>query len=108
MVLLIKGDVDRVSGPIGEANDFAYLLASVLPFAVYLTSRDRRWRTWWVLCCGVLILALFGTLSRGALVGLAAVVLWAVATRRTRFGGILAGLFVIAGVLRWRSRCGGR
>ena len=29
-------------GPIGEANDFAYLLASVLPFAVYLTSRDRR------------------------------------------------------------------
>ena len=88
VVLLIKGDVDRVSGPIGEANDFAYLLASVLPFAVYLTLRDRRWRTWWVICCGVLILALFGTLSRGALVGLAAVVLWAVATRRTRFGGV--------------------
>ena len=99
VVLLIKGDVDRVSGPIGDANDFAYLLASVLPFAVYLTLRDRRWRTWWVICCGVLILALFGTLSRGALVGLAAVVLWAVATRRTRFGGVLAGLFVVAGVL---------
>ena len=99
VVLLIKGDVDRVSGPIGEANDFAYLLASVLPFAVYLTLRDRRWRTWWVLSSGVLILALLGTLSRGALVGLAAVVLWAVATRRTRFGGVLAGLFVIAGVL---------
>ena len=49
VVLLIKGDVDRVSGPIGEANDFAYLLASVLPFAVYLSLRDRRWRTWWVL-----------------------------------------------------------
>jgi putative inorganic carbon (HCO3(-)) transporter len=99
VVLLIKGDVDRVSGPIGEANDFAYLLASVLPFAVYLTLRDRRWRTWWLLSSGVLILALLGTLSRGALVGLAAVVLWAVATRRTRLGGVLAGLFVVAGVV---------
>ena len=98
-VLLIKGDVDRVSGPIGEANDFAYLLASVLPFAVYLMLRSRRARIWWLACCGVLILALMGTLSRGALVGIAAVVLWAVATRRTRFGGVVAGFFVIAGVV---------
>jgi O-antigen ligase len=99
VVLLVKGDVDRVSGPIGEANDFAYLLASVLPFAVYLSVRDRRWRTWWVICSAVLILGLLGTLSRGALVGISAVVLWAVATRRTRIGGIVAGLFVVAGVL---------
>jgi putative inorganic carbon (HCO3(-)) transporter len=99
VVLLIKGDVDRASGPISDANDFAYLLASVLPFAVYLVVRDRRWRIWWVLCCAVLTLSLFGTLSRGALVGLAAVVLWAVATRRTRLGGVVAGLFVVAGVL---------
>jgi O-antigen ligase len=99
VILLLKGDVDRVSGPIGEANDFAYLLASVLPFAVYLTLRDRRWRTWWLICSGVLILALLGTLSRGAFVGLSAVVLWAVATRRTRVGGIIAGVLVIAGVL---------
>jgi O-antigen ligase len=99
VILLVKGDVDRVSGPIGEANDFAYLLASVLPFAVYLTLRDRRWRTWWLICCGMLILGLLGTLSRGALVGISAVVLWAVATRRTRVGGIVAGLFVLAGVL---------
>jgi putative inorganic carbon (HCO3(-)) transporter len=99
VVLLINGDVDRVSGPIGEANDFAYLLASVLPFAVYLTLRDRRWRTWWLLCSGMLILGLLGTLSRGALVGLSAVVLWAVATRRTRVGGVVAGVFVLAGVL---------
>jgi putative inorganic carbon (HCO3(-)) transporter len=99
VILLLKGDVDRVSGPIGEANDFAYVLASVLPFAVYLTLRDRRWRTWWLICSGVLILALLGTLSRGAFVGLSAVVLWAVATRRTRVGGVVAGVFVVAGVL---------
>jgi len=43
-VNFVTGNVERVSGPIGEANDFAYVLASVLPFAVYLTLRDRRFR----------------------------------------------------------------
>jgi putative inorganic carbon (HCO3(-)) transporter len=95
----VTGYVERVSGPIGEANDFAYVLASVLPFAVYLTLRDRRLRVLWGLCSAVLVLALFGTLSRGALVGVAAVVLWAVATRRTRLGGVVAGTIVVAGTL---------
>ncbi len=89
-VSFVTGNVERVSGPIGEANDFAYVLASVLPFAVYLVLRDRRLRVLWAGCSVLLVLALFGTLSRGALVGLAAVVLWAVATRRTRVGGVLA------------------
>jgi putative inorganic carbon (HCO3(-)) transporter len=95
----VTGNVERVSGPIGEANDFAYVLASVLPFAVYLTLRDRRARVLWGACSALLVLALFGTLSRGALVGVAAVVLWAVATRRTRVGGVLAGTVVVAGTL---------
>ena len=95
----IGGNVERVSGPIGEANDFAYVLASVLPFAIYLALRDKRLRLLWGVCGAVLVLALFGTLSRGALVGVAAVVLWAVATRRTRVGGVVAGVIVIGGVL---------
>jgi O-antigen ligase len=99
IVLFVTGYVERVSGPIGEANDFAYVLASVLPFAVYLSLRDKRLRVLWGLCSAVLVLALFGTLSRGALVGVAAVVLWAVATRRTRIGGVVAGTVVIAGTL---------
>ena len=90
---------ERVSGPIGEANDFAYVLASVLPFSILLGVRDRRLRGLWWLCSAVLVGALFGTLSRGALVGLAAVVLWAVATRRTRLGGVVAGVIVVGGVL---------
>ena len=98
-VLFVTGNVERVSGPIGEANDFAYVLASVLPFGIYLALRDRRFRVVWALCCALIVAALFGTLSRGALVGLAAVVLWAVATRRTRVGGVLAGTVVVAGVL---------
>jgi O-antigen ligase len=99
IVNFVTGHVERVSGPIGEANDFAYVLASVLPFGVYLTLRDRRLRVLWALCSAVIVLALFGTLSRGALVGVAAVVLWAVATRRTRVGGVLAGTVVVAGTL---------
>ncbi len=99
IVIFVTGHVERVSGPIGEANDFAYVLASVLPFGVYLTLRDRRLRVLWALCSAVIVLALFGTLSRGALVGVAAVVLWAVATRRTRVGGVLAGTVVVAGTL---------
>jgi putative inorganic carbon (HCO3(-)) transporter len=99
IVLLIAGSVDRVSGPVGDPNDFGYLLAAVLPFAVYLVVRDRRARVLWVACSGVLVLALCGTLSRSALTGIAAVVLWAVATRRTRLGGVLAGTAVVAGAL---------
>jgi putative inorganic carbon (HCO3(-)) transporter len=99
IVAFVSGAVARVSGPIGEANDFAYVLASVLPFAVYLAARDQRLRSLWVASSAVLVLALFGTLSRGALVGVAAVVLWAVATRRTRIVGVLAGLVVVGGTL---------
>jgi O-antigen ligase len=95
----VSGNVQRVEGPIGEANDFAYVLASTLPFGVYLMLRDRRFRVVWGVSCAILVGALFGTLSRGALVGLAAVVLWAVATRRTRVTGVLAGAVVVAGVL---------
>jgi putative inorganic carbon (HCO3(-)) transporter len=98
-LLFVTGQVARVSGPIGEANDFAYVLASVLPFAVYLSVRDRHLRPLWLAACAVLVLALFGTLSRGALVGVAGVVLWAVATRRTRLRGVLAGAGVVVGVL---------
>src|SRR3954469_5413845 len=97
--LFVTSQVTRVSGPIGEANDFAYVLASVLPFAVYLSLRDRHLRPLWLTACAVLVLALFGTLSRGALVGVAGVVLWAVATRRTRLRGVLAGAGVVVGVL---------
>lgn len=95
----VTGADGRVEGPIGEANDFAYLLASVLPLAVYLLQRDRRFRPAWIVCCCVLVGALLGTLSRGALVGIAALILWAVATRRIRLGGIVAAGVVVAGTV---------
>jgi putative inorganic carbon (HCO3(-)) transporter len=92
----VSGAVDRVSGPIGEANDFAYVLACVLPLVVHLAVHDRRLRLAWCLCAGILVVAVFGTLSRGALVGLAALAVWAIVTRRARLGGVLAAAGVAA------------
>lgn len=91
----LSGAQTRASGPIGEANDFAYLLASVLPLVIYLALQadGRRRRLWWA---GVALLGLTtaATLSRGAVVGLGALVIWALLTRRVRVGGALSGLIV--------------
>ncbi len=96
----LTGAQTRASGPIGEANDFAYLLASVLPLVVYLAlqSDGGRRRLWWA---GVALLGLTtaATLSRGALVGLGALVVWALLTRRVRLGGALTGLAVTVALL---------
>ena len=67
---------DRVSGPIGEANDFAYVLATVLPLGVYLIARGGRARPAWVLATVVITAAILGTLSRGAIVSLVVVAAW--------------------------------
>ena len=78
------------SGPVGDPNDFGYLLASSLPLAVYLIAEDRRYRWLWVAATLPIAGALLATLSRGALVGILALVVWAVLTRRFPIGGLLA------------------
>ena len=42
----------RASGPIGEANDFAYVLATAVPLAVYLAWRKREHRVIWLVATG--------------------------------------------------------
>jgi putative inorganic carbon (hco3(-)) transporter len=86
----VSGTVERASGPIADPNDFAYVMAAVLPFALFLCIEDRRWRLAWVASTLLLIGATFATLSRGAIVGLAALLLWAIITRRIGLGGTLA------------------
>jgi putative inorganic carbon (HCO3(-)) transporter len=80
---------DRAAGPIADANDFGYLLASVLPLTVYLylSERNRRWL--WGVSIALLSAGVLATLSRGALVGLLAVGLWAIGTRRVRLGSVV-------------------
>jgi putative inorganic carbon (HCO3(-)) transporter len=67
---------ERAGGPIGDPNDFAYFIACVLPLVGYLIARDHgaariAWATGFVLLAGTLL----ATLSRGALVGVAALAL---------------------------------
>jgi O-antigen ligase len=80
---------DRAAGPIADANDFGYLLASVLPLTVYLYLAERHRRWLWGISIALLSAGVLATLSRGALVGLLAVGLWAIATRRVRMGSVV-------------------
>jgi putative inorganic carbon (HCO3(-)) transporter len=90
--------LSRAAGPIGDANDFAYLMTCVLPLAAYLMSRERSRRVLWGLCCVLLLGATLATLSRGALVGLGALVPWAIVTRRIPLRGLVLGVAALLSV----------
>jgi putative inorganic carbon (HCO3(-)) transporter len=84
--------LERAGGPISDPNDFAFVVACVLPLAVYLLSIEPHRRVLWTVCIVLLAAAVLGTLSRGALVGLTALAIWGVATRRVPIGGVVLGL----------------
>lgn len=96
---------DRAAGPISDPNGYAYVLASVLPLAGYLAATERRLRWLWLVCFALILAAVTASLSRGALVGLAAVALWLlltgrVAARKALLGGavlitLAVGVFVL-------------
>jgi putative inorganic carbon (hco3(-)) transporter len=87
----------RVGGPVGDPNDFAFYLVAALPLAVAL--RQRSSRPWlYYLVVVVLLLAIAGTLSRGAFVGVAAMVVFVVATGRLHGpGAAVAFLLAVVG-----------
>lgn len=99
LLAFLAGRVTRASGPIGEANDFAYLIATVIPLAAYLARFDGVRRGFWWACVMILFATVLATLSRGAIVGLLAVVLWTVGTGRVRAGGVFAGAVVVIGII---------
>jgi O-antigen ligase len=89
---LIAGATPRAAGPITDPNDFGYLQACVLPLAGYLLAAERRGRVLWALCFALMAGAILASLSRGALVGLAGLLVWALLTRRVPLGGLALGL----------------
>ena len=94
-------NLERAAGPIADPNDFAYLMTCALPLACYLLAEEKRRRLLWAFCCVLLLGATLATLSRGALVGLAALAPWAIITRRVPLSGVLLGfvaLFSVAAV----------
>ena len=91
-------DLERAAGPISDPNDFAYLMVCALPLACYLLAEEKRRRMLWGVCCVLLIGATLATLSRGALVGLAALAPWAIITRRVPLSGVLLGVVAVLSV----------
>jgi len=92
LVAFLGGELERAGGPISDPNDFAFLIATVLPLTAYLWIDERPRRLVWGVCFALQAAATLATLSRGALVGLAALTVWAIVTRRVPVAGVLAGI----------------
>jgi putative inorganic carbon (HCO3(-)) transporter len=92
---------DRAHGPLPDANDLAFFLVAAFPFAIML-ARTGTHRRLWRLCALLLLAGTATTLSRGAVVALAAMALWALASGFLRprtavltSGAVLVGLVVV-------------
>jgi O-antigen ligase len=92
LVAFLGGELERAGGPITDPNDFAFLIATVLPLTAYLWIEEPSRRPVWGACFALQAAATLATFSRGALVGLAALAVWAIATRRVPVFGVLAGI----------------
>ncbi len=99
LIRFASGRVHLASGPVGDPNDFAMMLSSAIPMAVYFAFNAGRLRWVWKLASVILGGATLLTLSRGAAVGFVAVVVWAVASRRASIPGVLVGGFLVVVVL---------
>jgi O-antigen ligase len=82
----------RAAGPLEDPNDLAYLMACTLPIIAYLFKVERGHRLLWGACFVLSTGAMLATFSRGALVGLAALLVWGIVTRRVPLRAILFGL----------------
>jgi O-antigen ligase len=99
LVSYLSGNLDRAGGPIEDPNDFAYLIVTVLPIVGFLFVEERARRGLWGASFAILIAAALATLSRGALVGLAVLALWALFTGKVTVGGVLAAAGALLGVV---------
>ena len=99
LVSYLSGNLDRAGGPIEDPNDFAFLIVTVLPLVGFLFVEERDRRALWGASFAILIAAALATLSRGALIGVAALALWAVLTGKVSIGGVLAGAAALIAVV---------
>jgi O-antigen ligase len=86
----------RASGPVGDPNDFAFFLVAALPVCIGLRQGARRKHVH-DLAALAMSLAILATLSRGALVGICAMLVYALSSQRIRAGAVIAAV-ALAGV----------
>ncbi|MGN6250460.1 MAG: O-antigen ligase family protein [Marmoricola sp.] len=87
----------RAGGPVADPNDFAFFLLCAIPLALALASGSAGCRAAWQVATVVLLVGLVATFSRGAVLGLAVVLVYAVAARLVRPATVLA-VAVLAGL----------
>jgi hypothetical protein len=81
----------------GDPNDLAYILAATVPIAVWLLlGSSKRARVLLFFVLASLLGAIALTFSRGAIVGLAAALVWHVATEQRGRFALVAGVLVVA------------
>jgi hypothetical protein len=81
----------------GDPNDLAYILATTVPIAVWLLlGSSKRARVLLFFVLAALLGAIALTFSRGAIVGLAAALVWHVATEQRGRLALVAGVVVVA------------
>lgn len=112
---LLTGGSERVWGPpktfFADNNDFALACTMAIPLFYFLsTSVTNKYLKWGLLMAvPVGFLSIFGTQSRGGLVGIAAISIFlAWQTRRLFLGGIIIGFSMLIALMfmpdSWRDR----
>jgi len=98
--LPFKGSVFRATGAFGNPNSLANILVMALPLALLVTvnhkSRFPVWLRWFG--CGIIVLGLVRTYSRGGFAGTMAIAIFgsvALGHRRTFFIGILLAILTL-------------
>ena len=106
LIRFLSGTVHRANGPLQDANDYAFLLASTLPLVIYRarSAKGRPARLLFTASLCLLSVTLFATLSRTAAVGLGTAAVWTLATHRLKarwvaalgltFAAVAAALFL--------------
>jgi hypothetical protein len=93
----LSGDSTQANLPYGDPNDLAYILATTVPVGVWLLlGSARRARPLLLVILALMSATIVLTFSRGALVGLAAALIWHVATEQRRRLALVGGVIVVA------------
>lgn len=87
----------RAAGPMEDANDFAFYLVCALPFALLLWQGiSSRWRHLFGLFAVILVITTLTTFSRGAMVGIAAMVVVAAFLGTIRLRIVVLSVVMVA------------
>jgi O-antigen ligase len=100
----------RLAGPIGEANFFAMVLVTLLPYCFYLakSAGSRAVRVAWIAAGGLILAGVALTYSRGAIVALVVVIgflaVVGLLPRRTLVFMLVAGIALVTLVPSYGAR----